>query len=69
MNTDTVGVVTGISRETGVLNGGDYWQRGRGSFEDEFGASHCNQWRLLCSYAEVHEWMELFGHGQNRYSP
>jgi len=35
------GVVSGVSRGMDVLDGGGYCQRGRGSFEGEVGASHC----------------------------
>ena len=37
-----LGVVSGVSQGKGVLDGGSYCQRGRGSFGGEFGASHCN---------------------------
>ena len=40
------GVVRGVGRGTGVLDGGGDRRRGRGSFRDEFGASHCKQWGL-----------------------
>jgi len=39
------GMVSGVSRMMGVLD----WViivDGKGSFGDEFGASHCNQWGL-----------------------
>jgi len=41
------GVVSGVSQEMGVLDG---WlsSKGKGSFGDEFGAFHCNQWGLCC---------------------
>ena len=42
------GVVRAVGQGTGVLDGGGDRQRGRGSFEGEFGASHCNQWGLCC---------------------
>jgi len=37
------GMVSGVGRGTGVLDVGGDRRRGRGSFEGEFGASHCNQ--------------------------
>jgi len=40
------GVVSGVSRGMGVLDGGGDRRRGRGSFGDKFGASHSNQWEL-----------------------
>ena len=40
------GTVSGVGRKMGVLDGGGDRQRRRGSFGSEFGASHCNQWRL-----------------------
>ena len=36
------GVVNGIGREMGVLDGCCDRRRGRGSFGGEFGASHCD---------------------------
>jgi len=42
------GMVSGVGRGMGVLDGGGNRQRGRGSFGGEFGAFHCNQWRLCC---------------------
>ena len=36
-------MVTGVSLEMGVLDGGDDRQMGRDSFGGEFGAFHCNQ--------------------------
>ena len=36
------GVVSGVDRGMGVLDGGGYRRRGKDSFEIEFGASHCN---------------------------
>jgi len=47
------GVVRGISREIGVLDGGGDRRSGRGRFGGELGASHCNQ-RGLC-YTVVQE--------------
>ena len=44
------GVVRGVGRGTGVLDGSGDRQRERGSFGGEFGASHCNQ-RGLCDAA------------------
>jgi len=40
------GVVRGVGRGMGVLDGGGDRRRGKGSFGGEFGASHCNQWGL-----------------------
>ena len=37
------GVVSDVGRGMSVLDGGGYRRRGRGSFEGECGASHCNQ--------------------------
>ena len=37
----------------------DYASKGKGSFGGEFGASHCNQWGMLRSFAVVHEPIEL----------
>ena len=45
------GMVTGggVSRGMIVLHGVVWWwSKGKGSFGDEFGASHCNQWGLCC---------------------
>jgi len=42
------GMVSVVGRGIDVLDRGDNRRRGRGSFEDEFGASHCNQWGLCC---------------------
>jgi len=36
------GMVSGVSGMMGVLGGT------RGSFEGEFGVSHCKQWGLCC---------------------
>jgi len=41
------GLVSGVGRRMGVLDGGGDRRRGRGSFGGEFGASHCNQWGLF----------------------
>ena len=38
------GMVSGVSRWMGVLDGDGYRQRGRDSFRGEVGASHSNQW-------------------------
>jgi len=38
-----LGVVSGVGRGMGVLDEGGDFQRRRGSFGGEFGASHCNQ--------------------------
>jgi len=37
------GVVSGVTRGIGVLDGGGDRRRRRGSFGGEFGAAHCNQ--------------------------
>ena len=42
------GVVSGVSRGIGVLDGSGDRRRGRGSFGGKYGASHCNQWEYLC---------------------
>ena len=42
------GVLSGVARGMGVLDGSGYRQRGRGSFGVEFWASHCNQWGHCC---------------------
>jgi len=42
------GVVSGVGRGMGVLDGGDDSRRNRGNFGGEFGASHCNQLGLCC---------------------
>jgi len=39
---DAVGMVSGVARGMGVLDGSRDHRRGRGSFGGEFGASHCN---------------------------
>jgi len=36
------GMVSGVGRGMGVLDGGGYHRRGRGSLGAEFGSSHCN---------------------------
>ena len=41
------GVVSGVGRGMGVLDVGGDRRSGRGNFEGECGASHCNQ-RGLC---------------------
>jgi len=53
------GIVSGVGRVIGVLDGGgDRW-RGRVSFSGEFGASHCNQWGLCC--VVVRKWVYGMG--------
>jgi len=42
------GMLSGVSREMGVLAVGGDCGRERGSFEGNCGESHCNQWGL-CS--------------------
>jgi len=42
------GVVSGVGRGMGVLDGDGDRRREWGSFGCEFGASHCNQRRLCC---------------------
>ena len=37
------GMMSGIGRGMGILDGGGDRRRGKGSFGGEFGASHCNQ--------------------------
>ena len=44
------GVVSGVGRWMGVLDGAGDRRRGIGSFGGEVGASHCNQ-RGLCDAA------------------
>jgi len=39
-------MVRGVGRGMGVFDGGGDRRRGKGSFGDEFGTSHCNQWGL-----------------------
>jgi len=39
------GVVNGVDRRMGLLEGGDH-QRGKGSFGGKCWAFHCNQWGL-----------------------
>jgi len=41
-----LGMVSGVGRVMGVLDGCRDLRRGRVSFGDEFGASHCNHWGL-----------------------
>ena len=36
------GMVSGVGRGMGVLDGGGDHRRGRGSFRDEFGSSRCS---------------------------
>ena len=40
------GVVRGVGRGMGVLDGGGDRRRGKGSSGGKYGASHCNQWGL-----------------------
>ena len=47
MDPDAVLGVSGVGQGMAVLDGGGYRRRGRGSSGDEFGAFHCNQWRLV----------------------
>jgi len=42
------GVASGVGRGTGVLDGGGDCRKGRGSFGDKCGASHCNQCGRCC---------------------
>jgi len=42
------GMVSGVDRAIGVLDGGDDHRRGRSCFVGEFRVSHCNQWGLCC---------------------
>ena len=41
-------MVSAVGQGIGVLDGGRDRRRGMGSFEGEFGASHCNQWGFCC---------------------
>jgi len=41
------GMMSGVGRGMGVLDGGSDRLRERGSFGGEFGASHCNQWEFV----------------------
>jgi len=41
------GVVSGVGRLMGVLDGAGNRGRGSGSFGGKYGTSHCNQW-VLC---------------------
>jgi len=41
-------LVSGVCQGIGVIDDGGDRRTGRGSFGDEFGASHCNQWGLCC---------------------
>jgi len=43
-----LGVVSGVGLGRGVLDFGGDRQRGRGSLEGEFAASHCNQRGIRC---------------------
>jgi len=38
------GVVSGVGRGMGVLDGGRDLRKERGSFGGKYGASRCNQW-------------------------
>jgi len=42
------GVVSGVGRVMGALDEFGDRRRRRGSFENNCGASHCNQWGLCC---------------------
>jgi len=42
------GMVSGVGRGMGVLDGGGYRQKGSSSFWGEFEPSHCNQWGFCC---------------------
>jgi len=42
------GVVSGVSRGMGVLDGVVVVEWGRGSFGGKCGASHCNLWGFCC---------------------
>jgi len=46
VDSDAVGMVSGVGRGMGVLDGGRYRRRGRSTFGGEFESSHCNQWGL-----------------------
>jgi len=43
------GMVSGVGRAMGVLDGSGDSRRGRGSFGGEFEVFHCNQWGLCCT--------------------
>jgi len=40
------GVVSGVDRGMGVLDGSGDRRKRRGNLEGKYGASHCNQWGL-----------------------
>jgi len=40
------GVVSGVGREMGALDGDGDSPKGRGSFGGKCGASHCNEWEF-----------------------
>jgi len=42
------GIVSGVGRRMGILDGGSLSSKGKGNFWDEFEASHCNQWGRCC---------------------
>jgi len=58
---DAVGMVSGVGRGMGVLDGGRDRRRGRGSFGGEFRASHCNQWGLCDAALPKLLWAGLVG--------
>jgi len=43
---DAVEMLSGVGLCIGVLYFCDDRRNGKGSFGDEFGASHCNQWEV-----------------------
>jgi len=47
------GVMSGVGRGMDVLDEGGDRQRGSGSFEGEFGASHCNQWAFATLSSQI----------------
>jgi len=53
------GVVSGVGREMGVLDGSRGRRRGRGSFAGECGASHCNQWQGACNSGKLREFVNF----------
>jgi len=53
------GMVSGVGRGTGVLDGGGDIRREKGSLGDEFGASYCNQWRLCDAALPKLLWQDL----------
>ena len=48
LDPDAVGMLSGVGQGMGVLHEVGDHQRGRGSFGDEFGVSHCNQLGICC---------------------